>query len=314
MFSADKKRVETALESCGLNFNRVCGVGVGAGRVSRCVPTLPGLAAPGSHPTLLGPQSESIRPDEFSLEIFERFLNKLCLRPDIDKILLEIAPLAQWGEGELVGWVLERQGGPGEDLLVCPCSKLPFVSLGAKGKPYLTLEQLMDFINQKQRDPRLNEVLYPPLRPSQARLLIEKYEPNKQFLERDQMSMEGFSRYLGGEENGILPLEALDLSADMTQPLSAYFINSSHNTYLTAGQLAGTSSVEMYRQALLWGCRCVELDVWKGRPPEEEPFITHGFTMTTEVPLRDVLEAIAETAFKTSPYPVILSFENHVDS
>ena len=49
----------------------------------------------------------------------------------------------------------------------------------------------------------------------------------------DQMSMEGFSRYLGGEENGILPLEALDLSTDMTQPLSAYFINSSHNTYLT---------------------------------------------------------------------------------
>ncbi|XP_032345580.1 1-phosphatidylinositol 4,5-bisphosphate phosphodiesterase beta-3 isoform X2 [Camelus ferus] len=241
MFSADKKRVETALESCGLNFNR----------------------------------SESIRPDEFSLEIFERFLNKLCLRPDIDKILLEI---------------------------------------GAKGKPYLTLEQLMDFINQKQRDPRLNEVLYPPLRPSQARQLIEKYEPNQQFLERDQMSMEGFSRYLGGEDNGILPLEALDLSADMTQPLSAYFINSSHNTYLTAGQLAGTSSVEIYRQVLLWGCRCVELDVWKGRPPEEEPFITHGFTMTTEVPLRDVLEAIAESAFKTSPYPVILSFENHVDS
>lgn len=52
----------------------------------------------------------------------------------------------------------------------------------------------------------------------------------------DQMSMEGFSRYLGGEENGILPLEALDLSADMTQPLSAYFINSSHNTYLTGEQ------------------------------------------------------------------------------
>lgn len=52
------------------------------------------------------------------------------------------------------------------------------------------------------------------------------------------MSMEGFSRYLAGEENGILPLEALDLSADMTQPLSAYFINSSHNTYLTGEQAA----------------------------------------------------------------------------
>ncbi|MED6272539.1 1-phosphatidylinositol 4,5-bisphosphate phosphodiesterase beta-3, partial [Characodon lateralis] len=28
----------------------------------------------------------------------------------------------------------------------------------------------------------------------------------------------------------------------------------------------------------------------------------------------EVIEAIAESAFKTSPYPVILSFENHVDS
>ncbi|XP_053133883.1 1-phosphatidylinositol 4,5-bisphosphate phosphodiesterase beta-3 isoform X2 [Hemicordylus capensis] len=241
MFSADKKRVETALESCGLNFNR----------------------------------SESIKPDEFTLQIFERFLNKLCLRPDIDKILLEI---------------------------------------GAKGKPYLSLDQLMEFINQKQRDPRLNEVLYPPLTKAQVRLLIDKYEPNQQFQQRDQMSMEGFGRYLGGEENAIVPPEKLDLSDDMTQPLSSYFINSSHNTYLTAGQLTGNSSVEMYRQVLLTGCRCIELDCWKGRPQDEEPFITHGFTMTTEIPFKEVIEAIAESAFKTSPFPVILSFENHVDS
>uniref|UniRef100_A0A8D2LJY1 Phosphoinositide phospholipase C n=1 Tax=Varanus komodoensis TaxID=61221 RepID=A0A8D2LJY1_VARKO len=241
MFSADKKRVETALESCGLNFNR----------------------------------SESIKRDEFTLEIFERFLNKLCLRPDIDKILLEI---------------------------------------GAKGKPYLSLDQLMEFINQKQRDPRLNEILYPPLTRAQVRQLIDKYEPNQQFQQRDQMSMEGFGRYLGGEENTIVPPEKLDLSDDMTQPLSSYFINSSHNTYLTAGQLTGNSSVEMYRQVLLSGCRCIELDCWKGRPQDEEPFITHGFTMTTEIPFKEVIEAIAESAFKTSPYPVILSFENHVDS
>ncbi|XP_069500965.1 1-phosphatidylinositol 4,5-bisphosphate phosphodiesterase beta-3 [Ambystoma mexicanum] len=241
MFSADKKRVETALESCGLNFNR----------------------------------SESIKPDEFTLEMFERFLNKLCLRPDIDKILLE---------------------------------------LGAKGKPYLNLDQLMDFLNQRQRDPRLNEILYPPLKKDQVRQLIEKYESNRQFLERDQMSMEGFSRFLGGEENSIVPPDKLDLSDDMTQPLSNYFINSSHNTYLTAGQLTGNSSVEMYRQVLLTGCRCIELDCWKGRPQDDEPFITHGFTMTTEIPFKEVIEAIAESAFKTSPFPLILSFENHVDS
>lgn len=50
-----------------------------------------------------------------------------------------------------------------------------------------------------------------------------------------------------------------------------------------AGQLAGNSSVEMYKQVLLSGCRCIELDCWKGRTTEEEPVITHGFTMTTEI-------------------------------
>lgn len=29
---------------------------------------------------------------------------------------------------------------------------------------------------------------------------------------------------------------------------------------------------------------------------------------------QEVIEAIAECAFKTSPFPIILSFENHVDS
>ncbi|XP_051629721.1 1-phosphatidylinositol 4,5-bisphosphate phosphodiesterase beta-3-like, partial [Manacus candei] len=241
MFSADKKRVETALESCGLSCTR----------------------------------GEAIAPELFPLDTFRRFLSKLCLRPDLDKILLEI---------------------------------------GAAGKPYVSREQLREFVNSRQRDPRLNEVLFPPLSPEQAQALIERYEPNQTFRDRGQLSMEGFSRFLGGDENSIVPPETLGLHQDMTQPLSSYFINSSHNTYLTAGQLAGPSSVEMYRQVLLSGCRCIELDCWKGRPPEEEPFITHGFTMTTEIPFREVIEAIAESAFKTSPFPVILSFENHVDS
>lgn len=73
--------------------------------------------------------------------------------------------------------------------------------------------------------------------------------------------MEGFSRYLGGEENGILPLEALDLSADMTQPLSAYFINSSHNTYLTGEQAHPSMTSALCPLALrlllsFWGGPC----------------------------------------------------------
>ncbi|MGH0172351.1 UNVERIFIED_CONTAM: hypothetical protein FKN15_013953 [Acipenser sinensis] len=186
--------------------------------------------------------------------------------------------------------------------------------VGAKSKPYLSIDQMTEFINTKQRDPRLNEILYPPLKQEQVHQLIEKYEPNINFTKKGQISQEGFMRYLSGEENGVIPPEKLDRSEDMTLPLSHYFINSSHNTYLSAGQLAGNSSVEMYRQVLLSGCRCVELDCWKGRTAEEEPVITHGFTMTSEISFKEVIEAISECAFKTSPYPVILSFENHVDS
>lgn len=49
-------------------------------------------------------------------------------------------------------------------------------------------------------------------------------------------------------------------------------------------QFTGKSSVEIYRQTLLGGCRCVELDFWNGR--NEDPIIYHGYTLVPEVPAK----------------------------
>lgn len=181
-------------------------------------------------------------------------------------------------------------------------------SLGAGGR-IITVDSFTRFINAHQRDPRLNEILHPYTTIEQAWELIKKYEPRKELSSRRRISFDGFLRYLMSEDNAIVSPERLAYD-DMDQPLNQYFINSSHNTYLTGHQLRGKSSVDMYRQCLLAGCRCVELDCWNGKV-DEEPIITHGYTVVTEISFKEVLEAINESAFKTSPYPVILSFENH---
>ncbi|KAJ8317113.1 hypothetical protein KUTeg_005017 [Tegillarca granosa] len=153
--------------------------------------------------------------------------------------------------------------------------------------------------------------------------LIQRHEPDPLTRRNNCLSFEGFARYLMDKDNYAYPYERTRHNdEDMDHPLSHYYIASSHNTYLTGHQLKGESSVELYSQVsvLLMGCRCVELDCWDG--DDGMPVIYHGHTLTTKISFKSslhfhdytfqaVIEAINKSAFVVSPYPVVLSLENH---
>ncbi|XP_075060093.1 1-phosphatidylinositol 4,5-bisphosphate phosphodiesterase beta-4 isoform X6 [Mixophyes fleayi] len=217
-------------------------------------------------------KNDEIEPSAFTFEKFYELTQKICPRTDIEEL---------------------------------------FKKTNGEKSDYLTVDQLVSFLNEHQRDPRLNEILFPFFEAKRAMQIIEMYEPDEEMKKKGHILSDGFCRYLMSDENAPVFLDRLELYQEMDHPLAHYFISSSHNTYLTGRQFGGKSSVEMYRQVFLAGCRCVELDCWDGKGEDQEPIITHGKAMCTDILFKDVIIAIKETAFVTSQYPVILSFENH---
>uniref|UniRef100_A0A671W2I9 Phosphoinositide phospholipase C n=1 Tax=Sparus aurata TaxID=8175 RepID=A0A671W2I9_SPAAU len=163
----------------------------------------------------------------------------------------------------------------------------------------LATAELRDFLGDQGEDASLNH----------AQSLILTYELNDWAQKNLFMTQNGFTMYMLSRENDVVNPDHARVYQDMSRPLSHYFISSSHNTYLTKDQVTSASSTEPYIRALIQGCRCVELDCWDG--DKGEPVIYHGHTLTSKVPFKEVIETIGQYAFKASPYPLILSLENH---
>lgn len=168
----------------------------------------------------------------------------------------------------------ERRGGrqSEEDETMMTAEDFLFFLVSTQGSNSLTLTHAKQIIQEYDFD-----LQNPPLHEGPSHL-----------------SLKGFAHYLMSQETGSQSMEL----HDMSQPLTSYFIATSHNTYLTGHQLYGGSSTKMYAsvslcasvcmgvvipywQVLLSGCRCVELDCWDGS--DGEPVVYHGHTLTTKI-------------------------------
>uniref|UniRef100_A0A3Q0SQH1 Phosphoinositide phospholipase C n=1 Tax=Amphilophus citrinellus TaxID=61819 RepID=A0A3Q0SQH1_AMPCI len=171
----------------------------------------------------------------------------------------------------------------------------------AAGQETLSASALLMFIHKEQKELTANE--------DTAESLIDRFEIDKTARENRSMTFEGFLRYIESKECCVFNQAHTSVYQDMDQPLTSYFISTSHNTYLIGDQLVGESSLEAYASALRKGCRCLEIDCWDG--PDMEPIVYHGHTLTSKILFRDVITTVGQHAFEVSAYPVILSLENH---
>lgn len=166
---------------------------------------------------------------------------------------------------------------------------------------------------------RVSQITKEELRVSRA---IKRFLVEERILELDERDL--LSEKSTGALKELLDRPHINVPRALTDrhhPLTEYFISSSHNTYLMAHQLYGSSSAVAYETALKAGSRCVEIDAWDDDDHPEEPKVTHGYTLTSSIPFRNVCETIRDVYDRemTEPVldsgyraaPILLSLENH---
>lgn len=126
---------------------------------------------------------------------------------------------------------------------------------------------------------------------------------------RHTLTLEDFHHFLFSVDFN--PPIGSEVQHDMTAPLSHYFIYTGHNSYLTGNQLSSDCSDVPIIKALKRGVRVIELDVWPNSS-RDNVNVLHGRTLTTPVELIKCLKSIKEHAFSASPYPVIITLEDHL--
>ncbi|KAK4492094.1 hypothetical protein RD792_002891 [Penstemon davidsonii] len=175
----------------------------------------------------------------------------------------------------------------------------------AEGGTHMTAEQLRRFLVEVQGEVENDAVA---IAESIVQQILQKRHHIAKFT-RHALTLEDFHHYLFSAD--LNPPIDFKVHHDMNAPLSHYFIYTGHNSYLTGNQLTSDCSDVPVIKALKKGVRGIELDIWPNST-KDDVHVLHGRTVTTPVELIRCLKSIRDHAFSTSPYPVIITLEDHL--
>lgn len=223
------------------------------------------------------------RSEIINLDCFVKFISKASARHDIFKIYKDLIKVSNSAKSDSKDLNSKHDIAATKNGSVSSSTaqKVKILNIFSQKDatditPYqfLTIPQLRYFLKntQNESEEKIDEIL-------QNFKLDNKilgYMPNK-FVSAREFLLILKSEYF----NNIMPSEIYEFDDDaLENKYLDYFISTSHNTYLSGNQISSESSVEMYKNVLLEGCRSIELDVYDTetcqRPGSPEKTAKHG--------------------------------------
>ena len=237
----------------------------------------------------------------WNLDDFSDFCNELNLGMDYREILVEFSNLDKDNSGyieekEFEKYILKyMKDSYIENLFkkydidpndpevhtgkISPENLLKFFTVKQKEK--ISINELCEIILQFKESIPKNEKLK-----ILENINLENKIP-EDLKEKLSISFDEFFLLLHSNITNVLDFIEMNKQQNEKRPLNDYFINSTHNTYLTGDQLKSNSTPEMYGFSVLEGYRLVELDCYDGNG--DDIIITHDFTFCGEIHLTDIL-------------------------